>query len=107
MLRDLSRSAPKTQNWKLLRQLRRERWYVHFRQLFKTKHVTDLLACAIESKVETSDAEKRMRDKIPFVKCDAGCGRTVAATRYAPHLEKCLGLGKSRNRRYVYTSHIT
>eukprot|EP00029_Vermamoeba_vermiformis_P002491 TRINITY_DN12864_c0_g1_i1.p1 TRINITY_DN12864_c0_g1~~TRINITY_DN12864_c0_g1_i1.p1 ORF type:complete len:730 (+),score=141.07 TRINITY_DN12864_c0_g1_i1:186-2375(+) len=52
-----------------------------------------------DSKVESGDGEKRMKDKIPFVKCDAGCGRTVAATRYAPHLEKCLGLGKSRNRR--------
>jgi len=97
VLRDLSRGASKNQNWKFLRQLRRQRRYVivtkngHFDFAYLGNHV--------DSKLETGDGEKRMKDKIPFVKCDAGCGRTVAATRYAPHLEKCLGLGKSRNRR--------
>lgn len=28
----------------------------------------------------------------------AACGRSVAAARYAPHLEKCMGLGRSSSR---------
>ena len=26
------------------------------------------------------------------------CGRTLGATKFAPHLEKCLGLGRGRSR---------
>jgi hypothetical protein len=36
-------------------------------------------------------------ETIPMVLCDNGCGRYIAANRYAPHLEKCMGL-KFRNR---------
>jgi len=35
----------------------------------------------------------------PQFVCQNGCNRTVIASRYAPHLEQCMGVGKARVRR--------
>jgi hypothetical protein len=42
---------------------------------------------------------QQQNEAVPLFLCDNGCGRYIAANRYAPHLEMCMGL-KQRNRRY-------
>lgn len=55
--------------------------------------------CQIKDNPNNYESNLIKNETTPMVLCDNGCGRYIAAHRYAPHLEKCMGL-KLRNRRY-------
>lgn len=58
----------------------------------------DLVNGDIESTKQNSFTKSESKSSTVFVNCGR-CATKVAATRFAPHLSNCMGLGRNSSRR--------